>query len=137
MASSQAHKNDIHASKLLFGALAIAWVEQLFIVGLQHRYSLPHPWGIAQFYWILLQTVLCSGIYYAIRRGSLWAKVVLLVFCMGYVYLTTSIRHHLFAGIPVTNFYLGMLPRVAQNMLVFWALVLMFKRYGSKQSSRD
>ena len=134
MALIQLRRNDVLASNLLFGVLAVTWLEHLGNVGLQLwvRYTLPGPWPepwlVGPFFGLLLYSGLSGGIYYNIRHGYLWAKLVLLLVYLGYVYFSSSLQDYLIAGIPVASFYAGKLPIVIKNVLMLGAIGLMFRK---------
>lgn len=131
-------KNDVLASNLLFAFLAISIVEQLVVTGiLSSRETVsPSPSGTEDF-WVLaavwvplvLGWVVLAVVCYAVRRGQLWAKLLVLTLFFWRVFNATSLSNYLLAGVafnqPLGGWQLLTLLKVVLNLA---ALVLMFKK---------
>jgi hypothetical protein len=97
------HKNDVLASNLLFGVLAITLVEQFMIATARRPYvetpTQPAPSILTELtinaaIWlpVALGMILIGGCYYAIRKGKLWTKVLLLVLFLWRTYSSEVVQ---------------------------------------------
>jgi hypothetical protein len=137
--SDPLRKNDVLASKLLFGVLAITLVEQLVIASTRRLYvdtpAHPAPSGLTALtmnaaIWlpVALGMILIGGCYYAIRKGKLWAKVLVLVLFLWRTYSSTSLPDGVVAGITFQDLLGWPLITLTKVMLNIVALVLMFTK---------
>jgi hypothetical protein len=126
METAQQRRIDILASNVLFGSLLFSiailllrtWIFKLLPVSL-------HP---AIWLTVLTPIALCAGIYYAIRLGQHWAKLLLLlVFTLGVAFNVWDYRtlvHSLHSDrLNVINYVVGYMCQV-------WALVLLFRKHS-------
>lgn len=109
------------------------WAEYFYQQLVWAEYRRANP--LREAYWNLhlLLTVVGGLLFYAIRQGRLGAKITLLLLYLGYVYLTTALRHSLLAGIPLTNFHAHNLPLLLKHSLVVGALVLLVHKKRANQ----
>jgi hypothetical protein len=135
--SNLLRKNDVLGSNILFGVLAITLVEQ-FIIATTHRSYVETPTQpaasiltaltINAAIWlpVALGMILIGGCYYAIRKGKLWAKVlVLFLWC---TYSSTSLPDGVVAGIIFSQLFSWPLITLTKAVFNIAALVLMFTK---------
>lgn len=70
------HKNDILATNILYASLGVSL---LLCVALVLTADAPRPVRSSMFGMLLLLHLLNAGLYYAIRLGKRWAKLLFLV----------------------------------------------------------
>ena len=127
-------KNDVLASNLLFATLLLTVGEYLFrlsIVLSSTDTLLPNSWAPVTWWvvaWSLLFLVLRAGLYYAVRRGILGAKLLVAFFFVASAYFTTNWRYRIVAGVSLYNMEGYSWLALAEHLLAFAALVLMFKK---------
>jgi len=76
---------------------------------------------------LLIFSFVKAGCYYAIRRGILWAKVIVAIACLYLAYAGTNWPQGYVLGMNFTALPLYSLLVLLKNLLVLAALVLMFK----------
>lgn len=129
-------KNDVLASNLLFAFLAFAIAEQLLATGIV-RMSAPSKLGETESMWVnvavwaplVLGWLAIGACYYAIRKGKLWAKLLVLALFLWRAYSTTFLPGYTLAGIVFNRlpeaWQLVTLLKVVLNLA---ALGLMFRK---------
>lgn len=136
-------KNDVLASNLLLAFLAIAIAEQLVISSIVRTAHPAQSIGTADVWvnvavWLplVLGWVAFGGCCYAIRKGMLWAKLLVLALFLWRVYSTTFLPGYILAGLVLNHLLEGgqLLPLV-KVLLNLAALVLMFKKSRVAPSS--
>jgi hypothetical protein len=132
-------KNDVLASNLLFCFLAISVVEQFVLASMHHFYmDLPNGSKLSSLemtsvgaaIWLprVIGWAAFGSCCYAVRRGKLWAKVLVLVLFIWRSYSSTNLPHGIFAGVVVKDLPNWSLVIVLKAMLNVAALVLMFRK---------
>jgi hypothetical protein len=127
-------KNDILASNLLFGVLAITFVERLIDASrlgfYVHIPGQPTSITTALAVWLplLLGMALAGGCYYAVRKGQLWAKLLVVAAFLWTLYITTSLQDGILVGVSLKHLLGWALVTWVKTALTLTALVLMFKR---------
>jgi hypothetical protein len=133
-------KDDVLASNLLFGFLAISVVEQFVLASMLHFYlELPNGsklssvemTSVSAAIWLpqVIGWVAISSCYYAVRKGKQWAKVLVLVLFVWRLYSSTYLADSVFAGVIIRgqpNW--SSLVAAFKVMLNVAALVLMFRK---------
>jgi hypothetical protein len=124
METAQQRSTDIRASNVLFGGLLFS------IVILQLRIwifkIIPNTLHPAVWLTVATPIALCAGLYYAIRLGQYWAKLLLLlIFILGVAFnvwdYQTLVRSLHSDRLYVINYVVGYMCQV-------WALVLLFRK---------
>lgn len=134
------NRNDVLASNLLFSVLAISLLEQLAAAYLRNIYvytptqtiSLAGPtdWLVTATVWTpLLLGMLLAGLwYYLVRKGKLWAKIIVLVLFLWNAYSSTSIQDGVLLGVSLNHLLSWALLAWLKAALTITALVLMFRK---------
>jgi hypothetical protein len=128
-------KNDVLASNLLFITLLLTlamrvyrWTAAGYDAQTETSYvPVAFPWR-DMLGWTLLAVLVRSALYYGVRRGSLVAKLLLVVVLLYSVYSSTQLQYGFVAGVDFANPSLWLLPVVVENLLTLAALVLMFRK---------
>jgi hypothetical protein len=124
METAQQRRTDIRASNVLFGSLLFSIVILLLRIWIFKLLSTSlHP---AIWLTVLTPVALCAGIYYAIRLGQHWAKLLLLlVFILGVAFNVWDYQTLVYSlhsdRLYVINYIVGYVCQV-------WALVLLFRK---------
>ena len=145
-----ATKDDVLASNLLFGVLAISLIEQLAAAYLRNQdvyvytpgqtisVASPTNWFVTAAVWLplLLGMLVAGGSYYAVRKGKRWAKLLVLVAFLWSMYSSTVVVHgqvgvlegaFLWSMYSSTSRQDGLLLGVPVAHLLSWALLAWFK----------
>jgi hypothetical protein len=136
------NRNDVLASNLLFATLAISLLEQLVAAYLRNRplyvytpsqtISLASPtnWFVTAAVWtpLLLGMLLAGLSYYLVRKGKLWAKIIVLVLFLWNLYSSTSIQDGVLLGVSLHYPLSWALLAWLKAALTLTALVLMFRK---------
>lgn len=105
-------KHDVLASNLLFAFLTIAISEQLILTSLVHsrEASSPHPIGseslwvrVAVWAPLVLGWAAFAGVCYAVQKGKLWAKFLVLARFLWSVWGATFLPGYILAGVPLNR----------------------------------
>jgi hypothetical protein len=123
METAQQRRTDILASNVLFGSLTFSIVILLLRIWIFKIL----PTSLHPAIWLTIATpiALCAGIYYAIRLGKHWAKLLLLlIFVLGLAFnvwdYQTLVRSLHSDRLYVTNYVVG-------YMCKAWSIVLIFR----------
>jgi hypothetical protein len=126
-------KNDVLASNLLFATLLLSVLGELSMVGLRvskaHYANLPVTilWGKLLII-LTLSVLLRDGLFYAVRRGLLAAKLLLVVFFVCWACTKTDWVASQVAEIDFAHLWGYPLLVLFRNLLTLAALVLMFTK---------
>jgi hypothetical protein len=137
-ATDPLRKNDLLASNLLFAFLTISIGEQLIITSLVRSRGAvsPHPIG-AESLWVsvavwaplLLGWATFASVCYAVQKGKLWAKFLVLALFLWRAGSATFLPGYILAGVPLNrwpgSWQLLILFKIMLNLA---ALILMFKK---------
>jgi hypothetical protein len=132
-------RNNILASNLLFATLAILLGEHLY------GWVMPGPhlnlemlpagapwWRILAM--LTLSFLLRGALYYGVRRGLLFAKLLLTIGFLSWVYKGTDWQQGHIAGVSFVQLTGWSLLALMRNLLTLAALVLMF--WPARESAR-
>jgi hypothetical protein len=126
-------KNDIRASNLLFATIGLTallqvarWVAQALVPHQTHFHTIRFSWlalgGVAVY-------VLVRGaLFYAVRRGSLAAKLLLALGFVVLLYTGTYWQQGVVAGVNFIHFNADSFVMLVNGVLTLAALVLMFTK---------
>jgi hypothetical protein len=131
-------KNDIRASNLLFATLGLitllqvaGWVAQALMPHQTYFHTIRLSWltlgGIAVYLFVR------GALFYAVRRGSLAAKLLLAVGFVVLLYTGTYWQQGVVAGVNFVHFNADSFVMLVNGVLTLAALVLMFTK--SQQST--
>jgi hypothetical protein len=124
------NRNDMLASNLLFVTLCLMLAERAFW-GLVEYLYLPaehNEWQKSATKTLLVEVAFKFAFYYAIRRGMLRAKVVVLAVCIYLAYTDTHWQIGFVAGVNFADLWGYPLVVLAKDLITLAALVLMFRK---------
>jgi hypothetical protein len=126
-------KNDVLAANLLFICLGLfilfqvaGWISQALVPSHNHFSSVHLNWltlAGAGIYFLIR-----GALFYGVRRGLLFAKVLVALGFVLLLYTTTEWPAGVVAGVSLTQFSFASLLLLLNNLLTLAALVLMFKK---------
>ncbi|MGI4871351.1 MAG: hypothetical protein ACRYFX_09245 [Janthinobacterium lividum] len=130
------NRRDVLAANLLFVTLALSVVQlaRPFLAGLMYRDYLPSSWAYPLSWQavaaLLVMLLIRAGLYYAIRHGILFAKLLVALGFLVMVWAETNLKYGLVAGVSFSHgdaFTLWVaLPTLLDRLLTLAALALMF-----------
>lgn len=127
-------KHDILASRLLVAALLLALGEKAYFIAQTMRYQddglFPPPirsTGQSWVFW-LLEALAQVILYRAIRRGERWAKAIVLLASLFYVYAGTQLSYGYVANVNFRHPDSWALQALLRDLLTLAALALMFTK---------
>jgi hypothetical protein len=133
-------RNDILASNLLFATLAVLLCEHLYgwimpgaHLNLEMLPAAAPWWRILAI--VTLSFLLRGALYYGVRRGLLFAKLLLAIGFLAWVYKGTNWQQGHVAGVSFAQLTGWSLLALVRNLLTLAALVLMFKKSPVAPSS--
>ncbi|MBC8083042.1 MAG: hypothetical protein H7Z21_07500 [Hymenobacter sp.] len=126
----QQHKKDVLASNLLFGSLALTMAMALIR---HHVLPAGNQASDARFTGgLAVVALLYSGLFYAIRRGHYWAKVMLLLLFL--LALLGAVITYQTTFSPKNLDPLNVASTLVHYGVRVWVLLLLFRQPGSQKT---
>jgi hypothetical protein len=126
-------KNDILASNLLFATLGLiillqvaGWVAQALIPHQTYFHTIRFSWLALG--GVVVYLVVRGGLFYAVRRGFLAAKLLLALGFVVLLYTGTYWQQGVVAGVSFVHFNADSFVMLVNGLLTLAALVLMFTK---------
>ena len=131
MRTEQQQRNDILASKLLLGFWAFSLMTEVVRTKVLHTAEMSLPLAVATIY------LSYFGLYYAIRLGRRWARVVLvIIFILTIIVgIAKEVSGYSLLEAAQLQDYLYLVNFALSYVIPAWALVLVFKKSPSQATA--